>query len=86
MEFDTFLERAEQDHMAGDVPTQPALCGYRERLRVHREARCHGLEIWGKANQVMKDLNAEERDRLPGYVRAALVDREPIKVGPPPYR
>jgi hypothetical protein len=36
-------------------------------------------QIWTKANRVMRDLNAEERDRLPAFVRAALVDREPVR-------
>jgi hypothetical protein len=41
-------------------------------------------EIWAKANRVMRDLNGEERDRLPDFVRAALVDREPVRTVPLP--
>ena len=40
-------------------------------------------EIWAKANRVMQNLNAEEREALPALVRSALVDREPARVGPP---
>jgi hypothetical protein len=31
----------------------------------------------------MIDLNGEEREKLPGFVKAALVDRELILAGPP---
>jgi hypothetical protein len=41
-------------------------------------------EIWAKANRVMQNLNGLERDRLPDFVRAELVNREPVRVGPPP--
>jgi hypothetical protein len=40
-------------------------------------------EVWTRANRVMRDLNAEERDRLPDFLKAALVDREPVRAGPP---
>ena len=39
--------------------------------------------IWAKANRVIRDLNAEEREKLPDFLKAALVDREPVRVGPP---
>ena len=29
-------------------------------------------DIWAKANRVMIDLNGEEREKLPAFVRAAL--------------
>jgi hypothetical protein len=35
-------------------------------------------EIWAKANRVMIDLNAEEREMLPALVRAELKNREPV--------
>jgi hypothetical protein len=35
-------------------------------------------EIWKKANNVMKNLNGEEREKLPDFVRSALVNREPV--------
>jgi len=41
-------------------------------------------EVWAKVSKMMQGLNAEERERLPDFVRAALVDREPMKVGAPP--
>jgi hypothetical protein len=41
-------------------------------------------DIWAKANRVMIDLNGIEREALPALVRAALVDREPIRVDAPP--
>jgi hypothetical protein len=34
----------------------------------------------------MIDLNGEEREKLPAFVKTALVDREPISVAPPPMR
>jgi hypothetical protein len=40
-------------------------------------------EIWAKANRVMVDLNGEEREKLPAFVKTALADREPVRVGPP---
>jgi hypothetical protein len=36
-------------------------------------------QIWTRANRVIRDLNAEERERLPDFVKAALVDREPVR-------
>ena len=41
-------------------------------------------EIWAKAGRVMQGLNGEERDRLPAFVRSALVDREPVRTVPNP--
>lgn len=41
-------------------------------------------EIWAKANRVMQDLNAEERNGLPAFVKAALVEREPVRTAPLP--
>ena len=35
-------------------------------------------EIWAKANSVSQSLNGEERENLPGFVKAELVDREPV--------
>ena len=35
-------------------------------------------EIWAKVSKVMQDLNAEERERLPAFVRAELKNREPV--------
>ena len=32
----------------------------------------------------MQELNGEERDKLPGFVKAELVDREPVTMPPPP--
>ena len=43
-------------------------------------------DIWAKANRVMIDLNGIEREALPAFVKAALVDREVILAGPPPTR
>ena len=40
--------------------------------------------IWAKANLLMRDLNGEERDRLPDFVKAELINRESVRVGPPP--
>jgi hypothetical protein len=31
----------------------------------------------------LQNLNGEERDKLPDFVRAELVNREPVRVGPP---
>jgi hypothetical protein len=42
-------------------------------------------EVYAKMGWVMMDLNAIERDALPGLAKAALVDREPVRVGPPPF-
>jgi hypothetical protein len=36
-------------------------------------------QIWKRTNEVTQTCNAEERDALPGFVRAALVDREPVR-------
>jgi hypothetical protein len=36
-------------------------------------------QIWARANLVIRDLNAEERERLPDFIKAALVDREPVR-------
>jgi hypothetical protein len=41
-------------------------------------------EIWAKANRVMQGLNGEERERLPAFVRAELVNSEPVRVSPLP--
>jgi len=41
--------------------------------------------IYAKMGRVMMDLNAIERDALPALVKAALVDREPVRVGPPSF-
>jgi hypothetical protein len=40
-------------------------------------------EIMAKMNRTMQNLNGEERDKLPAFVKAALVDREPVRSGPP---
>ena len=41
-------------------------------------------DIWKRTNEVSQTLNADERDRLPGFVRAALVNREPVRTAPLP--
>jgi hypothetical protein len=41
-------------------------------------------EIWKKVGEVSQTLNADERDRLPAFVRAALVGREPVRTAPLP--
>ena len=43
-------------------------------------------EIWKKANEVTQTLNAVEREKLPGFVKTELVDREPVTTSPPPMR
>jgi hypothetical protein len=43
-------------------------------------------EIWKKANEVTQTLNAVEREKLPGFVKAELADREPVTTSPPPMR
>ena len=39
-------------------------------------------EIWAKANSVSQSLNSEEREKLPRFVKAELVDREPVGTAP----
>ena len=41
-------------------------------------------QIWKRANEVSQTLNSEERDALPAFVRAALVNREPVRTAPLP--
>ena len=52
----------------------PRFAANPERLQVYG-TDVTANEIWGKANAVMKELNGEERDALPAFVKAELADR-----------